>query len=326
MNNDKIDLALLVPGLLRPELAESVPAPHLERMLSRADVERCPASLESLLFALFSVAVPEGQDLPVAPVTRLHDSGVADTGFWLRADPVHCQADRDRVVMITHEGLGLSPEEARDLVAELNALFAADGWEFQAAAPMRWYLRLPQAPSWRTTPLPAVMGRTVYPYLPQGPDAARLHRALTEIEMLLFASRVNRERRALGLLPVTNLWLWGGGHLPARPDTGWVNIWSDDALAQGLARLAGIPHCPAHDDYTAWRAQALVPGRHLVTLPMAQDLATLEARWFAPLAQGLKAREIASLALWPGGEGLYRLTGGKLRRWWRRARPLKELA
>lgn len=326
MKEEKIDLTLLVPGLLRPELTESAPAPCLARMLSRADAEDCPAGLESLLFALFSIVIPDGQDLPVAPVTRLHDTGEADGGFWLRADPVYCQADRDRVVMITHEGLQLSQQEAQDLAGELNALFADDGWEFQASTPMRWYLRLPEAPAWRTTPLSAVMGRTVYPYLPQGPEVARLHRALTEIEMLLFASRVNQARRAQGLLPVTNLWLWGGGCQPARPETGWADVWSDDALALGLARLAGIPRCSAPADFRAWRAQVVAPGRHLVELPVAEDIAALEKHWFAPLALGLKSREISSLTLWAGGDRLYRLSSGKLRRWWRRARPLKEMA
>jgi len=76
----------------------------------RGDMER--------LFALFGIAPEAGQDLPVAAVTRVADMGVIDREWWIRADPVYLEAGHDSLVL--HAGLGLTPDEAAQLVAELN--------------------------------------------------------------------------------------------------------------------------------------------------------------------------------------------------------------
>ncbi len=101
-------VSLVIPGLLGPKssasdggTSESPPTPTLEMLLARADrqqVER-PSDFETMIFELFDIDVDAEQDLPVAPVTRALDLGVIDKGWWLRADPVHLRADRDRLIL-----------------------------------------------------------------------------------------------------------------------------------------------------------------------------------------------------------------------------------
>jgi len=324
MKTPKLDLTLLIPGFLRPELALSCPLHKLERMLSRADHHKLSGTaLEQRLFELFNIPFTDGQQLPVAPITYALDSGEASNDYWLRADPVYCQADRDKVVMLSHE-LGLAQDEARQMVTDLNRLFKEDGWQFFAPTPDRWYLKMPEASQLQTTLLSQAMGRDIHRLLPQSPQATVLHRAMSEMEMLLHSNFANQQRLANRQLPVTNLWLWGGGRMPAKPEEcQWAQVWSDDALALGLAKLARVSRCSAPGSLQQWLGQVVTPGNHLVVLPQAGDGHALNEHWFAPLLPAIKSGRLNSVGLWLGSNTRYHITRRNLGRWWRRNRTMK---
>src|SRR5687767_9051943 len=92
---DTSPLQLLLPGLFGVQGPESEPQkppqlPALETLLTRAERHSSPVrSLESLLFSLLGAEIPTDSDLPVAAVTRVLDLGIVDSGWWIRADPVH---------------------------------------------------------------------------------------------------------------------------------------------------------------------------------------------------------------------------------------------
>ena len=324
-------LTLFIPGLFA---GSNAPAPLL-RLLARAD--RTPAGAEGVterLFALFGIASEAGQDLPVAAVTRVVDMGIIDREWWIRADPVHLAAGRDNLVM--QAGLGLTPDEAMQLAAELNKSLSQDGWLLKAPRPERWYLKPPAAADITTTPLTAANGRNVHPLLPRGADYKAWHTRLNELQILLHTSPVNVVREASGALPANSVWFWGGGRLPQVGVVRWAQLWSDEPLAQGLARLAGVSGRPVPENGAA--LLALVGGGEqlleleLPTSVQSQDdadawqaaMSALVENWLTPLLDAVHAGDLSSLTLVSdsGPQFLYRRT----HRWrfWRQTRSLVE--
>jgi len=62
-----------------------------------------------------------------------------------------------------------------------------------------------------------IPGAAVAEYAAAGPGADRILEVEEKAAVLLSAYESNRQRIARGLLPVTHLWLWGGGVMPTLP-------------------------------------------------------------------------------------------------------------
>ena len=322
-------VTLYVPGLFAGPAA---PAPLL-RLLARAD--QLPGGAEGdteRLFALFGVVPEAGHDLPVAAITRVADMGVVDREWWIRADPVYLEPGRDSLVL--HAGLGLTPDEAERLVAELNESLAQDGWLLKAPRPERWYLKPPAAAVITTTPLATANGRNVHPLLPRGADHKAWHTRLNEIQILLHTSPVNAARETRGLLPANSVWFWGGGRLPQAGSGRWAQLWSNEPLAQGLARLAEVPRGPVPVNGEGLLAQP-GGGKQLLVLGLpAPILSQADAEawqtalerlvhdWLAPLAAGVRAGTLAELTLLSDSGASFRYRRRHRWRFWRRPRPL----
>jgi len=322
--SEKIDLTLFVPGLSHLASLQP-PMPVLQRLLSRADKGRAAkGGLERELFALFNQLVPANSELPVAAITYELDTGEPADGAILRADPIYCQAGRDQVILMA-ASLDLSMDEAQQMVADLNRLFAEDGWQFIAATPQRWYLRMPNAEKLKATSISQVMGRDIHKLLPSSEADSTLHRSLSEIEMLLHSNFANQQRLNNRQAPVTNLWLWGGGSLPTKPVSDYAQVWSSDALALGLAKQAGVPRCDIPTDGTTWLEQAVTAGKHLVTLTSVEDPIWFEEHWVVPIAEALTSGKLNSIQLQPGNGRYYQISRRSQRRWWRRSQSLSSL-
>lgn len=312
---------------------------ELKILLARAERSSCATDYDAALFEIFKVATRGNP--PVAPVTYALDTGVPPPGWCLRADPVYLRPDTDRVLMIGNEFLNLTQNEAIALAGELGSLFDAVGATLEAVTPRRWYVHLPGDPevSWHS--LSQVRGMDIHHYLPRdapGKTSARLWRHLfNEAQMVLNDSSVNKRREERGELPVNSLWFWGAGISPAFPQQEFAQVWSNDPLTLGLAKLVATPRCPAPDSATSWLLQAITPGRHLVvpktasTLasndglandPVTDTLTALNQRWFAPLMAALNAHELAGLDLYADKGVLFRITSKAARRWWKRPRSL----
>lgn len=335
-------VTLLIPGLFGPRLGgervwEGMTLPVLEQWLTRAaHGEVQGAGLERSLFALFGVAVPAPRDVPVAAVTRQRDRHDAGEGYWLRADPVYLRADRDRLVVLGNTLLDVSAEEQALLARELAPLFEQDGLTLDAVNARRWYLRTAEAPQLETTPLPDAIGQDAFHCMPQGPNARRWRSLLNEVQMTLHASEVNARRVAAGQLPVNSVWFWGGGVLPSPPSHTWSQVWSNEAVAAGLAALADVPHstlpadaCELLEDDAA--------GAHLVVLDGVREsvqmgnveawqafLQSVYEAWLAPLYEAVKSRQLDYATLHPAERSTFRIGTREARRWWLRRRPLKQ--
>lgn len=284
--------------------------PALQTLLSKGEREPLRGEFVDILCAHFGV------ETAPAPLAALGEGVTVDGGWWLCADPVHLVADRDQLFLSASDALGLNPQEADALVAELNRTYAEDGWHFIAATPQHWYLRLPEAVKLDTISTAAAMGRRVAEVLPGGQDAMRWQRVMTEVQMLLHSSSINLQRTAQGQLAVNALWFWGGGALPRSVDAPqWDSVVGEHPMARGLAKLADVPVqssvLSATSGRVLWVADKLVP--------------EMDETHFAPLLSMLKTAQLAELALELPGCGRWSISRKELRRWWRRRKPLSRL-
>lgn len=297
-------LTLFIPDLLPPPGAERAVADSaalLRRQCGRASLQHFPAiDAETWLCQAFEVE--RQHDWPVAALTALVDGLAAESGAWLRADPVHLQMQRDRTLVVAAPALDLGADEATQLVAALNAHFAGDGITLAAPHPARWYLQHEDAARVTAHNLSAVAGRP----LPRWQPGGRWHRWITESQMLLHEHPVNVAREARGAAAINSLLPWGGGTRPAVPGRTFSRVWSGDPLAIALAVLSGAEHAPPPTGAAGWLAAAQAATRRdadtqqLIMLEQLhfaaryegpdawrEGVARLERDWLAPLWQAL---------------------------------------
>ena len=345
-----VELVLLVPGLLGPaaagsgdpEAAQALVAgldlDGLDRLLARAGHAAGTAaeeSLEALAFRSFGhAALPAGADWPVAALTALVDGCASEgSGFRLRADPVHLRADIDDLVLFDASVIDLSPDDAEALARTVNDALGPDGPCIDAAHPHRWYVA-PGAPARiATTPLSRAAGARVSEALPRGPDAARWHRWMNEVQMVLHECPVNVERERRGAVPVNSVWVWGAGSLPPAggAPAPFVQVWTDDALLRGLARHVGVERGPRPADAREWLAGDPRPGAHLAVFddlyPAVRradidawraGLARLSRSWAQPLLDTLDGGAVARVTIDDERGHRFSATRRGRFRWWRR--------
>lgn len=252
-------------------------------------------------------------------------------GHWLRADPVHLQLQRDRLML---REVPLPADEATEFCDSLSRHFSGEGLEFFAPHPQRWYVRLDTEPAIETVPLSQAVGRNVRGLLPTGAEAARWVRLFNEIQMLLFSHELNVRREARGESPVNSVWLWGNGEAVGKPQQRYREAGSDDVLTAMFAAAANVPfdgwagqwrdtpgdgeqllvwnglhHALQRGDLAAWR----------------EALRAFESGYAQPLWQAVRSGRIARLQLEAGGaESSRRVVLDRAGAWafWRRPRPL----
>lgn len=293
-------MLLLIPHLfpssrLLDIAAQDLRLPALETLLARGSLQPCSdEGLEAVLCV--ALGIERQQDWPLAPITLEADGGVAGNTYWLRADPVHLQVMRDRIVLTDSAELNVSRQEA-------DALTAAIGRHFGEALspiphhPQRWAVSFPLAPGLVTTPLSVAIGRAIEPLMPQGDDAPRFRSLLNELQMLLFEHPVNQAREARGELPINSLWLWGGGHKRSAPKTSPA-VYTSDNEAHALAEFSGaVVHSPpAQLDKALLETEAVVVLDELTRVGQCGDafgwresIHSLETNWFAPLLGAIRS-------------------------------------
>jgi len=281
-------LTLLVPGLLWPreilrDTTFDLPLPALARLLGRG--RRMPlAGEEAWLAAAFGIAPP----LPAAALRLLADGGRPGGDHWICLDPVHLRLHEWAVIPDDPASLALTVEEDAALRDSVAPLFTELG-ELVASAPGRWHLHLNRPADIETRPLSDAIGRAVEPTLPGGTQGTEWRRLLAEVQPLLHAHGVNRERIKAGRTTVNHLWPWGGGRLPQHSQRPFDLVWTDDPVLKGLAALADSEVALPPGRYTEAEGRVLVKLDQLVAsstsfdaLAWREALAKLEADWLAP--------------------------------------------
>jgi hypothetical protein len=336
-----VRLTLLVPELIWPEPADQLtlgklPAPGFEWLTAHAELEHQPRRpFETALAGQFGL---DGKTLGALRLLGENVSEAAVDGHWLCADPVHLRFHHERVILADAGAFELDAAEANALAAALNAEFADIG-EFHVATPQRWYLRLKTPVEHAAEPISAVAGRRVDSEISD--QNATLTRWLNEVQMFLHGHPVNERRQAAGKPVINSLWLWGGGRL-TRPNPGrFTAVWSDNPLAVGLARAAGMPVHPVPEGLVSVLTLASPETSQLVVLDKLLPTVlyengegwrdtwqALEANWFQPLRGGL-GRQIETLNIVAPtiyGELSWTLRGKDRWKFWRKGRPLDAMA
>ena len=310
---------LLAPGLFAAAPPPRMPALELLAARGRAAHQE-PRSLEGWLAEAFGVGQ---RPLPAGALTALASGQPPDEAFWMRADPMHLEVGPQGGSIAPAASLNIGREEAEQLVTSLNAHFDEEYFWF-AARGDAWCVR---ARTELAVAADAPLQESVDPagLLPQGASVSRAHGLITEVQMLLHGHPVNQAREQRGVATLNSVWLWGAGCLPRSARSPWQSVTTHHAVATGLATLAGVPHhaLPA-GGAASWLEQAPRDGRHLCILDAAGGTAALEASWFAPLLAALRAERVGMITLCVPDAGCrWETTRGDLRRFWRRARPLR---
>ena len=339
-----MQITLLIADLLPPSELGAEPyadlrVPCLCTLLARGEtVRRAPLASEDWLCERFGVA--RQQDRPLAALMLKADGGEPRQDYWLCAEPIQLRVDRNRLIVAARIE-DYTAAETAGLIAALNGHFSADGLEFCAPAPSRWYVRVQSAPALTTTPLMQALNRSVKHHLPQGSDALAWHRVMNEAQMILHTHPINVAREANGGTVANSIWLWGGGTLPAisrPPDT---VTWGGGRLMRALAVAGGIPHRELPANGTEWLAAAST-GDHLIVIDelavalrdgdvvgWRDRLIAIDAQWIQPLLDALRANTLPGITIVAcNRENLLEtaVTGGGLRRFWRRTRAYSTYA
>jgi len=329
-----VELHLSVPGLLPPDWVDTTQLgrcnPELKLMetwLARA--EKIPVIDKGYSRQLLCLSSIPTNNPPIAPIARLGEGGAADENFWVAATPAHFVAEGDKIVMYGGDDIKLSEQEAHAFVAEFNDTYSNEGWLMEIRADLRWYLRSPAPAQVQLSDYEQVVGESIKDYLPQGKDAKAWLTLFNEIQMLFYGSAINQQRHAKGLPDINGVWLWGGGVLPNAKRV-WQQVWSDEVLAQGLAKLSGISAeaLPASADECLdkliAKGSVLISTANLTRNMNSGDTAQWEAalcafisNWLPPLNAAIKNKNIDLLTLYPGGNICFRLNAALLRRFWR---------
>ncbi|MBP6597587.1 MAG: phosphoglycerate mutase [Arenimonas sp.] len=239
---------------------------------------------------------------PMAAITRALDADDATLHQWLRADPAHVRPDMNGARVLAIGELGLSAQEARELLAPLQPLFGDAGFPLSAPLPSRWYLALPRAaklPGF--SPPEAVLGDDLLAHLPAGPEGRRWRALLNEAQVILHHHPVNVARAAAGKLTVNSLCFWGGGSVPDQVACAQTGVISEDAELLALAKLAGLA--------------SPRPGPQLFDLRQQRQWPSVEQR----LRPGLAALGAEELLLDFADGARWLLRKGQRWRVWRRA-------
>ncbi|MEW5789537.1 MAG: hypothetical protein AB1899_16960 [Pseudomonadota bacterium] len=313
-------LILALPSALRPDaLFPTLPAaaPGLDKLLRRGDPLVPAPSLTGL--ACRFLGLPDEAAPPVAALTALGDGLEGTSGYWLRLDPGYLEPGMGGLMFTPASRLDLGLEEARALADSLRPYWEESGAGGRLLVPAagRWYVTLDTDPDLVTTPLDRIGADYLTPHLPRGRGAMAWMRRVNEAQMVLHDHPVNRAREAAGRAPINGLWLWGGGRCPALPaQPGTLLGGDEDNLA--LARGAGARADPLPDT-----ADGIGDARTLAVLPslddghtLADTLADLDRRWFAPLLAALRLGRRAELELHLADRAV-RLTPASAWRLWR---------
>lgn len=266
----------------------------LARLLSRASVRRLDLPLEALVCSQHGLSAKT--DYPIAPLAAAAEGLDVGDAYWLRADPVHLQLQRDSFSLSEPVPLQVQREHAVLIIASLNEHFSHDGMTFMMGSSGAWYLRLAMPPEIQTT-LPSVaLGRNIFQHMPQGARASTWLSYLNEVQMLLHEHPVNAERESGHGAAVNSVWLSGGGVMPPaffkQDDTDLML--GSSPLYHGLAAWSGLAIRAADQDLsqslqsldTCLHARVELSGQHL------SDDDNFNILWDA-----LRARKIEQLTL-----------------------------
>lgn len=249
--------------------------------------------------------------------------GVPADGAWF-ATPVALIAALDHVRMPATGWLTLAEDETHELATRFADLFGDSGLGLAPAGAEGFLLSGLIADPVRTHDPARLLAADVGPWLAAGRGAGTLRRLGTEIEMWLHEHPVNRARQRRGAVPVSTLWLWGGGEpLRAAAQTAAPGYavraalprgYGGDSWLRGLWQAGGRP---IEGDAATLTQVEVAPRTDTVVVVRRGVDADVVGHWCEPALALLAARRIKTLQL-VIDDRLFRFTRFDLLKPWRR--------
>ena len=287
--------------------------PSLETMLARGkDLGLAELDPDESWLDRFKCILSETEDLPVASMTALVDLENSEGKTWLRADPVFLHADLNSLILFDSQKFSLTEEDVVGFFSIINPLLEEDGLRLCCGDVFsRWYLKLENDLSIRTTPPGVANGHDIHQFLPTGEGRDYWIRLGNEIQMLLHESSVNTERQKRGEVPINSVWFWGSGKLAEKGRCRFDRIISDDINAHGMAAWADVRYEDIPTDFNHWISSKTQSQRILMVLSQGDMalsnsdqqhkwLVDMEKRVFQPVLSSLKKGEITNLEIFNG--------------------------
>ncbi|MDH5571452.1 MAG: hypothetical protein OEY89_06780, partial [Gammaproteobacteria bacterium] len=242
-----------------------------------------------------------------------------DMAWYMCADPVYIQADRDDAVLLAHEELHLSTEEAQFIAADINHFYKNEPWELVVLSTRHWVIKSDIQYDLQLTSLQTVSGQRVRENLPQGKDAKYWRQVLNEIQMLLHGMPLHQQRELEGKLPVNSLWFWGAGSLPElnvfSPGK-WQMVFGKDRLCEAISKYTNCPYNNIDNQvfnsdnmgFVKTKGDCLFLDQGFSSTVHTQEefqkqlnmLLTFDAQWIKPAITLLKQGKLDSLRLLTG--------------------------
>lgn len=318
----------ILPTLSKDELSQlpQTRFPVLEKWLARGLKQK---SSDDLLLSEFGIKLEDNQTH--AALSLLAEEGIEyeqGNSYWLRADPVYLQADRDTALLLAHEEIELTQDEASKLVNDINQHFSDEPWQLHAPHPHRWYLKAEQQQNLKTYPVTTALANDIKEYAFRGSDADYWLKITNEVQMLLHSASVNFERESRGKLTANSVWLWGGGSLPENKENTsckYTQIITNNIYYEGVAKYCDINVIPLNTEFSARSFVVLdmlskpVQQRDLYTF--MQVLNEIEDNILAICQDLLNKDNVKEIKLISNHSFAMTITSKSLRRWWKRIKP-----
>ena len=229
--------------------------------------------------------------------------------------------------------LRLEASDQQTLAADFQRVFHDSGFHLRPLEAGDFLMLGPEMPLVETQdPAPALGGS-----MGQHADSSKALRRLgAEIEMWLHDHAINDTRRRRGELPVTSLWLWGAGAIPASTSDSSSTAegalaFGRDSYLQGLwaMRGANVAPLPQHlaDVFGYSQAQRAVLvieiGVMLQSNPkwtFFEAVADIDRRFITPAVEALNRGQYQRLVVLANDYELTLRASDRLK-FWRRASP-----
>ncbi len=326
-------ISLVVPGLFDPFDgidARALPKlPALSLLLGRAGHGAIPAhaSDESFLQSLFFPDAVLPQSLPIAAIRWLNDFGQLPEFPVICADPVYLRPDKTQLRLFGLDQVNHDSAQLGRLVTLLNQEYAAESFHFIAGKNLHWYLCLDSPVNVETTSLSQVLGQNVAGMLPDGVEAGWLKNLFNEIQMILHNQAHSNDQLGKQYGP-NSVWFYGAGPLPKSEQSVASQLYSNDAIARGMAKHATIKNCDCpenavelgavHDDVFIVLTDLQRAASYGDFNRWISCLLELEDRWFQPLLKQLKNRQIRRLSIYNKSGYKYTISNYNIMQIWRK--------
>lgn len=207
---------------------KSARLPHLTQLLARLVVVRSLGSDEWSFTPPHERALADAMGLTgedgALPWAALDSDQPHMPQAWFH--PVHFQVGMDQVAL--QPASWLDEAHSRQLFDALAPLCREDGVDLEFTSAQRWRARGERLGQLSCASLDRVVGRSVAPWQPRGPQAPWLRRLQSEAQMLFYTHPANDGLAAAGLAPVNGFWADGASAVTGSPRAG--NLRSLDDL------------------------------------------------------------------------------------------------